>query len=993
VAVDAARLRVVVETDYQNARRDLEGMAALVERMGADFERHGDRFAASSQRQSRSIGGIGRETERVGRDIEGFGRRSERSHNLIERSANRAGIQLATMGAKTAILSGPLISLGAAAFSVGAALAPLVGYAATLPAFLAAGGVAAVSAKLAFSGMGDALSAMDKAQDGSKASAEALKAAMDKLPPAARPVARQLFEMRGFLDRLRQTAAAGIMPGVAEALTRVRVLFPLVQQTIGQTSQAVGTLIRAAAQVGTSPLFRRDLATILSTNTTIINQLGHGTITLGRALIGTAAEARPLVVSLANLVGTGLRLAATWLDTQRASGNMARFFEMAQVRGGQLLRILGNMILVILRVGQASSGFGGDILEKLERFTAWLARSTANLDRLRAMISTTAAAFTVMKLALLGATFGPWGAVLGALAGALLVAYQRSATFRAIVAQVASFLTGTVWPAIQRFAGALGDMLGGAFGRAGSAAGGWQAVLARVMGFMSGTVMPIVRTVAAFIVERFNWAVAWFRERFPDIGKSGTNVMNALRAIIRAVLAAITLAWRSWGDDLFRLIKRVWDLIYGVFAAVFKIIGGVLDVFIGLFSGNWSRFGRGLLSIARGFWDLIVALLRGVFNIITTIGAAFMSVFGNLMRAGWNRVWDLIKSVGSGIANTVRDWTGRVMNTIRTWRDNIVTFISSLPGKFRDIGVRMFRDLISGLGSIDVIGWLKDKVGSAVDWVKRILKINSPSGVMYDIGRNMMLGVGNAIKDHAPDIFAPFISKIDPGLLGRVLGNLVNIPKNLINKLGGVWDKLFGGGQAVNMSGNLAAWARMAASITGVGASWVPAIIRRAMFESGGNPNAVNRWDINAKRGTPSMGVMQTIMPTFRAYALPGMGNILNPIHNMVAAIRYIQSRYGSIFAIDPPVRGYATGGWITEPVMGVGRSGQLYSFGERGRELVTPEGGVGGGSVYVASGGSLVAVSLTGTQAEPITRQDVTNSVRAGLRELGVVLRKGSGS
>jgi hypothetical protein len=43
----------------------------------------------------------------------------------------------------------------------------------------------------------------------------------------------------------------------------------------------------------------------------------------------------------------------------------------------------------------------------------------------------------------------------------------------------------------------------------------------------------------------------------------------------------------------------------------------------------------------------------------------------------------------------------------------------------------------------------------------------------------------------------------------------------------------------------------------------------------------------------------------------------------------------------------YAKGGWINEPVVGVGqRSGKGYMFGEAGRELVTPEGQVGGGAI-----------------------------------------------
>jgi SLT domain-containing protein len=81
-----------------------------------------------------------------------------------------------------------------------------------------------------------------------------------------------------------------------------------------------------------------------------------------------------------------------------------------------------------------------------------------------------------------------------------------------------------------------------------------------------------------------------------------------------------------------------------------------------------------------------------------------------------------------------------------------------------------------------------------------------------------------------------------------------------------------------------------------------------AQHESGGNPNAINNWDSNAKAGHPSMGLMQTIGPTFNAYALPGHKDIWNPVDNAIAAIRYIQARYRSVSNV-PGVRALNSGG------------------------------------------------------------------------------------
>lgn len=90
--------------------------------------------------------------------------------------------------------------------------------------------------------------------------------------------------------------------------------------------------------------------------------------------------------------------------------------------------------------------------------------------------------------------------------------------------------------------------------------------------------------------------------------------------------------------------------------------------------------------------------------------------------------------------------------------------------------------------------------------------------------------------------------------------------------------------------------------------------VRRAMQESGGNPRAVNNWDSNAKAGTPSKGLMQTIGPTFKAYMEPGHGDIWNPIDNILASINYTMKQYGSLQAGWGRAGGYADGGLVTAP-------------------------------------------------------------------------------
>lgn len=82
--------------------------------------------------------------------------------------------------------------------------------------------------------------------------------------------------------------------------------------------------------------------------------------------------------------------------------------------------------------------------------------------------------------------------------------------------------------------------------------------------------------------------------------------------------------------------------------------------------------------------------------------------------------------------------------------------------------------------------------------------------------------------------------------------------------------------------------------------------LRRMKQESGGDPAIVNNWDVNAKRGTPSIGLMQVIKPTFDKYAgeFQARGQT-DPLANLVASMRYAKARYGSLAAAYNKTGGY----------------------------------------------------------------------------------------
>jgi SLT domain-containing protein len=114
--------------------------------------------------------------------------------------------------------------------------------------------------------------------------------------------------------------------------------------------------------------------------------------------------------------------------------------------------------------------------------------------------------------------------------------------------------------------------------------------------------------------------------------------------------------------------------------------------------------------------------------------------------------------------------------------------------------------------------------------------------------------------------------------------------------------------------------------------------------ESGGNPAVVNKWDSNWLRGTPSVGLMQVIGPTFAAYAgrYRGVGPFEygvseNPFANIYAGINYAIHRYGNPgwLSVLGHGHGYDQGGFlppgVSLAVNNTGRPEQVIPAGRRG--------------------------------------------------------------
>jgi hypothetical protein len=133
--------------------------------------------------------------------------------------------------------------------------------------------------------------------------------------------------------------------------------------------------------------------------------------------------------------------------------------------------------------------------------------------------------------------------------------------------------------------------------------------------------------------------------------------------------------------------------------------------------------------------------------------------------------------------------------------------------------------------------------------------------------------------------------------------------------------------------GGAARWTsvvRRALGIQRIGQGHTGRTVQQIDIESGGDPNAVNLWDVNAARGYPSAGLLQVIRPTYQAYKHPRFdfppylhGTSVNPMSNVLAGVRYATARYGHIGNIWPTRGGYDDGGMLKHGMGGWNLSGR----------------------------------------------------------------------
>lgn len=521
-------------------------------------------------------------------------------------------------------------------------------------------------------------------------------------------------------------------------------------------------------------------------------------------------------------------------------------------------------------------------------------------------------------------------AAIAALAAGFIYAYKHSETFRNIVDSIGRVLK-SMFTAVYGFLKQWGPLI--------------LAVLAPVIGIPL-LIWKYWRQIKDFMVKAFQLVVSFLKTWGPVIlavlmpvlgiplliflhwrqivdflHNVWDGIVNFVKHwyhlildILLPFLSVPALIYTHW-SEIIHFMHQVWDgavqaVRDGIATTIRVVRNGLADIvdFFQKLPGRILRFfvsaGRLLVAAGRAY---INGLFTGIRAIWATVASWFSRLPGRIV-AFFSGAARLLLGIGKSIIQGL--WNGQlaIWRQAAEWLSRvpgaILGFFHDLPHKLYGAGKDILAGLWKGLRVIwnDVVSWFSKLPGRILN----VLGIHSPPDWAIDAGMHMMKGILRGIVMHAGGPLA-FMDRWQEAMAKKSRQRF-DVGIFQIPGLGGIFSGGTTGGKG--SMGHPWDWIAQAMTLTHAPSTWMDAIFRRIMFESSGNPNAINLTDANAAAGHPSKGIMQMIDTTFSGYALPGHSNIWNPVDNIASAIRYIANRYGSISAIDPPVQGYRVGAW-----------------------------------------------------------------------------------
>lgn len=158
-----------------------------------------------------------------------------------------------------------------------------------------------------------------------------------------------------------------------------------------------------------------------------------------------------------------------------------------------------------------------------------------------------------------------------------------------------------------------------------------------ILDLWQNTLKPFIDSFIEMILDL--WAVNG--DKVTKIGELFGAVGDFIAGKVQWLVEVVKTYIIPFIQELVTFISDHMDNIRGIFQGALDIISGILDVFIGIFTGNWSRAWEGVKSIFSGAWGII----KNSFQIAVDRIGFIWNKIGDILMAPIN--WAIDKIMGA----------------------------------------------------------------------------------------------------------------------------------------------------------------------------------------------------------------------------------------------------------------------------------------------------------------------------------------------------------
>ena len=324
---------------------------------------------------------------------------------------------------------------------------------------------------------------------------------------------------------------------------------------------------------------------------------------------------------------------------------------------------------------------------------------------------------------------------------------------------------------LMKFASNLPTIIAGAkatFTSFGAAIGGISAPVVAVIAVVAALVAAFVhlwRTNEGF---RNKITAIWeqIKSIFSGFCQGIVDRINALGFDFKNITEVIKAVW----DGLCKFLKPIFEgqfqQIANTFKAVTDIILSILDIFVGIFTGDWDKVWNGIKGIFIAVWNFLKDTLKNYMNVLCNIFGTSLDE----VKEFWVNVWTAIKNFFVNIWNGIKNFFSGVINGIATFFTTIWTGIKNL---FVGIWTAIYNDVTA---KINLIKTVIETVWNAVSgFISTVLNaIWSVISSIWESIKNHITNTLNAIHAVVSAVWNAMSGFIS-GILNTIFATVANI--------------------------------------------------------------------------------------------------------------------------------------------------------------------------------------------------------------------------